>query len=237
MGSDACCGASSDGLLILLLMIAAGIYYWRQKYWIVGKAVAISGHTLRIGNTFVRLHGLTALHVGYLDKPAQPWTDHNGVRHDGGEICRQALQQLIAGKKVKCRLRQFGGPYGRFYAQAFIDLDCDDIGEWMVAHGYAIADTRFHRKYVKAEKKAKREKNGIWRGRFDDPILWGKRRANELVLYPAYKRKFPSRPTPDTKIDVWKIMKFAWDVHGIVDPMTALLPGENNVLFDLLAEL
>ncbi len=235
MGEDVCCGSEADGLIILLLVIAAGIYYWRQKYWIVGKAVAVSGHTLRIGDSYIRLHGLTALQVGYLNKPAQPWADHNSVQHDGGDICRQALQQLVAGKKVKCRLRQFGGSYGRFYAQAFID--CEDIGAWMVAHGYAVADVRFHRKYVKAEKKAKREKNGIWRGTFENPVLWGKRRANELVLYPAYRRKFPGKSAPDDKIDVWKVLNFAWDVRGLIDPTTALLPGENNVLFDLLAEL
>lgn len=235
MGGEACCRPDSDGLLILILIIAAAIYYWRSKYWITGKAAAISGHTLRVGDELIRLHGLTALHVGYLDKPAQPWTDHNGVHHNGGEVCRNALQQLVAGKKVKCRLRQFGGPYRRYYVQAFVD--CEDIGEWMVAHGYAVADTRFHRKYVGAEKKAKRQKNGIWRGKFENPIVWGKRRANELVLYPAYRRKFPGKPSPDDKIDVWKVLKFTWDVRGLVDPTTALLPGENNVLFDLLAEL
>ena len=232
MGSGACCGNESDGLIILLLIAAAGIYYWRQKYWIVGKAVAISGHTLRIGDEYVRLHGLTALHVGYLNKPAQPWTDHNGVQHNGGEICRQALQQLVAGKKVKCRLRQFGD---RFYAQAFVD--CEDIGQWMVAHGYAIADKRFHRKYVSAQKKAKREKNGIWRGKFDDPIAWGKNRAREWVLYPAYRRRFPKKPAPDEKINVWNVLKVAWDIRGVVDPTAALLPGENNILLDLFAEL
>lgn len=235
MGGDACCRPESDGLLILLLIIAAAIYYWRSKYWITGKAVAISGHTLRVGDRFVRLHALNALHIGYQSKPAQPWTDHNGVVHNGGEICRNALAQLIAGKTVKCRLRQSGGPYQRFYAQVFVD--CEDVGAWMVSHGYALADKRFNRRYVGAQKKAKREKKGIWRGKFDDPVLWGRERVNDLILYPAYKRRFPDKPVPTLKTNVLKALKLTWDLRGLVDPTAALLKGEGDIVLDLLNEL
>lgn len=228
-----CCQPDSDGILILILILAAAIYYWRSKYWVTGKAVAISGHTLLVGDQLIRLHALNALHVGYRDKPAQPWTDHNGIVHNGGEICRNALAQRIAGKTVKCRLRQSSGPYQRFYAQMFVD--CEDVGAWMVSHGYALADKRFHRRYVGAQKKAKRQKNGIWRGTFEDPIVWGRRRANELILFPAYRRRFPDKPKPDDKIDIPKVLEIGWEGWKLVDPTTALLPGESNILFDLFS--
>ncbi|MGI9506163.1 MAG: thermonuclease family protein [Geminicoccaceae bacterium] len=235
MGADACCDTNSDGIIILILVVAAGIYYWRAKYWITGKAVAISGHTLLVGDKLIRLHALNALHIGYRDKPAQPWTDHNGVRHNGGEICRNALAQLIAGKKVKCRLRQSGGPYRRYYAQAFID-DCDDVGQWMVEHGYAVADPRFHRRYVSAQRKARKVKNGIWRGTFEDPIIWGRRQANELVFYPAYRRRFPKKPAPNEKLDFPKLLELGWDGMKLLDPTTALLSEDVKILTDLFIE-
>jgi endonuclease YncB( thermonuclease family) len=217
----------------LFLLIAAAWFYWRQKYWIIGTAIAISGHTLQIGKKRIRLHALTALHIGYGGKAGQPWIDHNGVSHDGGQICRNALKHLIEGKTVKCRLRQSARPHRRFYVQAYVD--CEDIGKWMVAHGYAVADTKFHRRYISDEKKAKRRKNGIWRGQFENPIIWEKKRANELVLHPAYQRRYPGGKVPDDPWEIWDMIELAWDLRGIVDPTTALLPGEDEILFDLLS--
>ena len=47
-----------------------------------------------------------------------------------------------------------------------------DINAWLVKNGYAIAYTRYSKKYVLDEQYAKENKLGIWRGAFVEPEKW-----------------------------------------------------------------
>lgn len=183
MPFDSCCTSSeADGLILLGLVLLGGFIYWKQSRWIVGEAKAVSGHTIAVGKSEqrVRLHALYSL------QPGQPWTDAAGVTHDGGRIAKGILAQQVSGKNVKVRIRQDVDRYGRTPGQAFVD--CEDVGYWMVANGYAFADQSDKdrhastlKKYRRAEKKAKRRSLGFHSGQEENvhPQDWIKDKVSE----------------------------------------------------------
>ena len=46
----------------------------------------------------------------------------------------------------------------------------DDLGEWMVANGWAVAYYLYSYEYSRAEHRAKAARRGIWAGEFVTPI-------------------------------------------------------------------
>ncbi len=48
----------------------------------------------------------------------------------------------------------------------------DDINQWMVANGWAVAFRRYSTTYVPAEERAQKAKLGLWGGTFDMPWDW-----------------------------------------------------------------
>ena len=48
----------------------------------------------------------------------------------------------------------------------------EDLGAWMVAHGWAVAYRRYSLKYVGQEEQARMAKLGLWQGAFDMPWDW-----------------------------------------------------------------
>lgn len=177
MWPDDCCSAAADGRFLTLGLLLFGfLIYLRESRWICGTATVVSGHSLRIGDVRVRLHAVYAL------QPGQPWRDAAGREHDGGQISRYVLSQHINGRKVKARIQQEKDRYGRYPATVY--LDCEDVGEWLVRNGHAVADridADRHgpslRRYRRAERRARRARLGFHAGTFDDPADWIKNRV------------------------------------------------------------
>ena len=49
-----------------------------------------------------------------------------------------------------------------------------ELNKWMVRNGYAVAYKRYSKKYVQDENYAKKNKLGLWQGKFIRPEKWRK---------------------------------------------------------------
>lgn len=90
-----------------------------------------------------------------------------------GHYSRDALAELIEGKRVVCKDR--GKSYDRIVGECSIEKV--QIGPWMLAHGNAVVYQQFLRKgdrrtYLGAEAGAKRANEGIWAMTFVPPSDW-----------------------------------------------------------------
>ncbi len=56
----------------------------------------------------------------------------------------------------------------------------EDLGEWMVAQGWAVAYYQFYYEYSRAEHRAKSARRGIWGSEFVKPWEW--RRGKRLGM-------------------------------------------------------
>lgn len=123
-----------------------------------GRAVAIDGDTIRLGQTSIRLSGIDAPEVGQLCGELRC-----------GEISRYALASLLSGAgPVECRSRG-KDKYGRTVAFCKILSTGTDLGWWLVSRGHAIATDSV---YSDVEKEAKRQGRGVWAGPFTRPCLY-----------------------------------------------------------------
>ena len=60
--------------------------------------------------------------------------------------------------------------YGRIVAVCY--LGHQDLNQWMVKEGWALAFRSYSLDYVTAEDEARTAKRGIWRGDFEPPWEW-----------------------------------------------------------------
>jgi len=57
-------------------------------------------------------------------------------------------------------------------------VDGEDLGEWMVLRGWAVAYVYYSYEYTRAEAIAKSRKRGIWASEFDMPWDWRQAQRN-----------------------------------------------------------
>lgn len=75
--------------------------------------------------------------------------------------------------------------YGRVVAVCW--AEGIDLNAWMVSQGWAIAYRQYSKDYVGQEREAKRNRAGIWSGKFTPPWKW--RQAHR-----SRERTRPTRP-------------------------------------------
>ena len=141
-------------------------WFDRAPAEISGRAQAIDGDTLRVGNQRVRLVRLDA-----------PELDQTCLGTDGAEwACGTAARLFLAGllkrNDATC-LRSGWDAYGRSLAACTVDGE--DIGAQIVAAGWAIADFG----YAAEAAAARAARLGVWSGNFVAPAEW--RRTHEGV--------------------------------------------------------
>jgi len=122
-------------------------------------AAAVDGDTLRIGGKRVRLLGIDAPELG------QTCTGADGADWPCGEVARSKMVALLGGGQVTCQPRGHDR-YGRVLAHCL--AAATDLGEAMVAGGFAVADGD----YFHEESVASTAKTGIWAGAFVPPAQW-----------------------------------------------------------------
>ncbi len=128
-----------------------------------GRACVMDGDTLMIGGTrrhtkcvdgqIVDLWGITAFGLDQL------------CPHPSGRMIRcglyaaAQLQEKVKTGEIRCEQKEskFGGVIS---AQCF--LGDEDIGQYMVAHGYARADALATERYTGHEAQAKAQRRGLW---------------------------------------------------------------------------
>jgi len=94
-----------------------------------------------------------------------------------GTDATSALRNMIDGRQVTCEELD-RDRYKRIVARCMVGGE--DLGEWMVLRGWAVAYVRFSDEYSRAEAIAMSRERGIWAGEFEMPWDWRKMmRGNE----------------------------------------------------------
>jgi endonuclease YncB( thermonuclease family) len=137
-----------------------------------GKAVVLSGDSLSVGGTVLRLKGIDAPEKRQLCRVA------NGRAFDCGLVSKTALMDLTVASTVFCRLT---GATLDDLPEVKCSAGGYDLSEGMVHTGWALAWPKSGTKYGKVQNKAQKAGNGMWRGEFIAPWDWrrGLRLANE----------------------------------------------------------
>jgi len=132
---------------------------------IVGRASVIDGDTIEIRGLRIRLHGVDAPEKG------QPCYDGAGQPYRCGTVSARALDEFIGESPVTCRERTTDR-YGRTVADC--SVRGQDIEEWLVRNGHALAYRRYSSDYIGAEQEAKNNRRGVWAGSHTPPWEWRK---------------------------------------------------------------
>lgn len=128
----------------------------------VAKVRVIDGDSLFVDNLEIRMSGIDAPEYNQLCKNA-----YNEDYACGSEAFH-ALQKL-AGQDTKCNkvvIDKYKRQVSVCYSQGI------NLNKKMVEIGWAVAYKRYTDEYSDAEKLAKRQKLGIWQGRFMKPELF-----------------------------------------------------------------
>lgn len=153
-------GAATMALILLGPSLAIGLIggfwqglriEWRQYR---GQPRVIDGDTLEIRGERIRLFGIDAPELG------QPWWDQDGRERDAGLSSKEALAELVEGKRVVVNvLRE--DQYQR--TVAIVKVDGRDVARSLINQGLAFASPGSNR-YRRTEKSARRRKRGFWQG-------------------------------------------------------------------------
>lgn len=135
-----------------------------------GRASAVSGDTLRISNTIVRLGGIEAPERG------QSCVRSTGKKWDCGQTAAHALTRHLRGKAITCDVsgRDAGG-----LPLATCRAGDDDIAAQLVTEGHVFADTGLFAAYSGLEAKAREQHTGLWAGEAERPAAWRAKRWEE----------------------------------------------------------
>ena len=129
---------------------------WRHYQ---GRPRVVDGDTLEIRGERIRLFGVDAPELG------QPWWDQDGRERDAGETSRDALSDLVDGRRLAVKvLRE--DQYRR--SIAIVKVDGRDVARSLVSRGWAFASPGSSR-YRRTENAARRRHRGFWRGEVTMP--------------------------------------------------------------------
>ena len=130
---------------------------------LVGAPRVISGDTLAVANTVVRLKGIDAPEKG------QRCQVTSGRSYDCGSVSKTALMDLTVAVSVTCNLtgdKIAGLPVAVCFAGGY------NLSKGMVHTGWALAWPRSGTIYAAVEAAARKAKHGLWRGTFVRPWQW-----------------------------------------------------------------
>ena len=132
---------------------------------LTGTASVIEGDRLEIHGQVIRLHGIDAPESEQICRVGgEPW--------QCGRDAASALAERIGGRIVTCWERR-RDRYGQVLAAC--SMEGEDLGEWMLLNGWAVAYHLHSYEYSRAETIAKENERGIWASNFEMPWDWRKR--------------------------------------------------------------
>ena len=134
---------------------------------ILGTATVIDGDTIEIHGQRIRLHGVDA------PESFQECLSSNRTSWRCGQRAALVLAERIANTPIRCRSLD-RDRYGRIIAVCF--KGGEDLSQWLVANGWAVAFRRFSLDYAADEERARRARRGLWEGSFEMPWDWRARR-------------------------------------------------------------
>ena len=137
---------------------------------LTGKPYVTDGDTIKISGERIRLEGIDA------PETKQRCKDASGKSYDCGLVSTAALRTKIGDSSITCE-GATRDRYGRFLGICY--LNELDLNGWLVRNGYALAYTRYSRRYTSAEREARENGRGLWAGKFVAPWNW--RRGERLT--------------------------------------------------------
>lgn len=140
---------------------------------ISGNAQIIDGDTIKINLKKIRLYGIDAPEYNQKCKKTYLTIIFFSFTKDYlcGKISSEKLKKKINNKSIRCKILDIDR-YKRFIGECY--KGNLNLNAWLVSNGYAVAYRKYSKKYVSNEIKAKNEKLGIWKGKFEMP--WDYRR-------------------------------------------------------------
>ena len=133
----------------------------------LGNAVFVECHTIahNIGKNKIRLHGI--------DAPERNQNClFNNQEWECGKESTSALKKLIRNQLINCKIKNIDR-YNRYVAICFANKI--NLNKIMVKSGWAIAYKYYSLDFVLEEQNAKLNKQGIWRGKFEEPYKFRKK--------------------------------------------------------------
>ena len=123
------------------------------------------GDTIKILSERIRFHGIDAPEKKQI-------CIKNSKKYSCGQIATNALKKKIRGKLITCKVQDTLDRYKRYIGVCF--LEDIDLNKWMVRNGYAVAYRKYSKNYIEDENYAKKNKIGLWSGKFIHPEKWRK---------------------------------------------------------------
>lgn len=152
----------------------------QAKHKLNGQVILSDGDSFKMANTNdrVRLHGI--------DSPELAQNcSQNGKKWACGLQAKLALSRKINHAEISCVGDELDA-YQRLIATCYLHVSgqenelslngYENLNQWMVKNGWAIAYRFYSERYIGSEKFAKTKRLGIWRGSFMPPYNW--RRQN-----------------------------------------------------------
>lgn len=155
-----------DCAAVLLLAFIAAAYAAEA---ISGVPRIVDGDTLVIGTTKIRLASIDA------PESDQICLDANRKKWTCGIDARDRLAAHVGNRPIDCA-PSGSDAYGR--TLAVCTLGEENLNQWMVQQGWALAFVRYSKQYVPDEDAAR----GLWSGAFIAPWDWRHRNRQTVVL-------------------------------------------------------
>ena len=121
---------------------------------IEGRAQALTGDTLRIGATTVRLAGVEA-------PEAEQRCGQGGRQWKCGAAAQQALSRAVGSQRIRCTPE---GTDSAGLTLAYCTAGDTDINGELVRKGHVFAEQSFFARYASQEREARSAKAGLWVG-------------------------------------------------------------------------
>jgi restriction system protein len=150
----------AKGLCGVMVIAAIGmILLWVLSGYVGGEARVLDAGHLQVEATTVQLVGVDAPGLTQSCRFAgQAW--ECGIR------AAEELSRWIGDRGVRC-LTQGHDEAGRAVGVCYAGTE--DVGAWLVKHGWAVADSHTSSRYLPQERRAREGLEGLWRSQFTLP--------------------------------------------------------------------
>lgn len=158
--------AYSPEMRLLRLSILGFLILWTSVSHaedLTGTPRVVDGDSIELAGEQIDLRGIDAPEI------KQTCTTRKGHLSQCGMLAARALSKLTRGQVVVCKGASQDGDKPRL-ATCFVGPF--SINEQMVLDGWALADRKRIKSYVRAEKYAEARREGIWRMTFVPPWEW-----------------------------------------------------------------
>ena len=157
----------------LILILSIFFFHSLQAEEFLGIPKVVDGDTLRINSYKIRLEGIDAPEMKQLCQRTflSIFIFSFNKNYKCGEISKKKLQGYTKNYNISCKVEGIDR-YNRILGTCYKNKI--NINSRMVRLGYAVAYKKYSKKYLSAEREAKREELGLWKGTFDMPWDWRK---------------------------------------------------------------